>query len=67
MGRHLTLVYWPYADGLVGNIREVPCIFSRAETLEELEKNVRDAYLTMIKEQRLPVSLTDVKTKTLDL
>ena len=67
MKRRLTLVYWPVAGGFVGSVRELPCILRRAETLAELEKNVKDACLTLINEQKLPIPLAEVKTKTLDL
>jgi predicted RNase H-like HicB family nuclease len=49
---HFTLEYW-IADGwYVGRLQEVPGLFSQGETLDELEKNIRDVYRTMIAEER---------------
>jgi predicted RNase H-like HicB family nuclease len=40
----LTLEYWPDEGGYVGRLREVPGVFSQGDTLDELEKNIQDAY-----------------------
>jgi predicted RNase H-like HicB family nuclease len=44
MERRFTLEYWMDDNWYVGRIKEVPGVFSQGETLEELEKNVADAY-----------------------
>ncbi len=46
-----TLEYWKDDDWYVGQLREVPGIFSQGRTLEELEANIRDAYRLMLKER----------------
>lgn len=46
-----TLEYWQDEGWYVGRLREVPGVFSQGKTLKELEKNIRDAYELMIKEQ----------------
>ncbi len=35
----------------MGRLKEVPGVFSRGETLEELEENIREAYKLMIEEE----------------
>ena len=44
MERHFTLEYWMDDEWYVGKLKEVPCVFSQGETLDELETNIRDAY-----------------------
>ncbi len=46
-----TLEYWRDGDWYVGQLREVPGVFSQGETLQELEENIRDAYQLMRREQ----------------
>lgn len=45
-----TLVYWEDDGWLVGKIKEIPGVFSQGETLDELQKNIRDAYLLMMED-----------------
>ena len=54
MLRRFTLEYWVDEDWYVGRLKEVPGVFSQGETLEELEKNIRDAYALMIEEEVSP-------------
>ncbi len=44
-----TLQYWKDDDWYVGQLREVPGVFSQGRTLGELEENIRDAYRLMLK------------------
>jgi len=44
MTRTFTLEYWQDDSWYVGQLREVPGVFSQGETLAELEENIRDAY-----------------------
>jgi predicted RNase H-like HicB family nuclease len=46
-----TLEYWIDDEWYVGQLREVPGVFSQGETLQELEENIRDAYHLMLKER----------------
>ena len=59
----LTLEYWVDDDWYVGRLKEVPGVFSQGETLKELEKNIRDAYRLVMKEQ--PSIRRRVRSKTL--
>jgi len=43
----LTLIYWKDGDFYLGKLLEHPEIMTQGETLEELEENIRDAYLMM--------------------
>jgi predicted RNase H-like HicB family nuclease len=51
MQRTFTLEYWIDDNWYVGKIKEVPGVFSQGETLEDLEKNIADAYRMVISEQ----------------
>ena len=44
MLRHFTLQYWRDDGWFVGQLKEVPGVFSQGETLAELEENIGDAY-----------------------
>ena len=60
MKKHFTLEYWTDEGWYVGKLREVPGVFSQAETLDELEVNIREAYSLMLEDQQLPVSASCV-------
>ena len=47
MGK-FTLEYWEDEGWLVGRLIEVPSVFSQGETLDELVKNIQDAYKLML-------------------
>ena len=43
----LTLIYWKSDQFWLGKLLEHPEIMTQGETLEELEENIKDAYLLM--------------------
>lgn len=47
MKTQLTMVYWKSDKFWLGKILEYPEIMTQGETLEELEENIKDAYLLM--------------------
>jgi len=47
MKTKLTLVYWKSDKFWLGKLLEHPEIMTQGETLEELEENIKDAYLLM--------------------
>ncbi len=49
----LTLEYWEDEEWLVGRLIEVPGVFSQGETLDELKKNIQDAYKLMLDREPL--------------
>ena len=51
MIRHFTLEYWKDEDWYVGRLKEVPGVFSQGESLEELERNIQEAYQLMLDEE----------------
>jgi predicted RNase H-like HicB family nuclease len=68
MTRYFTLEYWIDDDWYVGRLKEVPGVFSQGETLQELEENVRDAYLLMIEDNDEEIqSHSGVQTKMLEV
>jgi len=52
MGRHFTLEYWQDEGWYVGRLKEIPGIFSQAETLDELKANILDAYNLVLEESK---------------
>ena len=42
--------YWKDGDWYVGRLPQVPGVFSQGATLDELERNIRDAYRLMLEE-----------------
>lgn len=51
MRRKFTLEYWIDDGWYVGRLKEVPGVFSQGETLEELQKNIQEAYKLMMEEE----------------
>ncbi|RMD70100.1 MAG: type II toxin-antitoxin system HicB family antitoxin [Gammaproteobacteria bacterium] len=51
MPRRFTLEYWLDDGWYVGRLKEVPGVFSQGKTLEELQKNIQEAYKLMMEEQ----------------
>lgn len=47
MNTKMNMIYWKSDKFWLGKLLEHPEIMSQGETLEELEKNVREAYLLM--------------------
>ena len=43
----MTLIYWKSESFWLGKLLEHPEIMTQGETLEELEENIKDAYLLM--------------------
>ena len=43
----MNMIYWKSDKFWVGKLLEHPEIMSQGETLEELEENIKDAYLLM--------------------
>lgn len=42
-------------ESYVGKLKEVPGVFSRGATLDELETNIRDAYHSMVSSASPPL------------
>ncbi len=51
MTTRFTLEYWRDGRWWVGQVREVPGVFSQGRTLRELEENVGDAYRLMFRQR----------------
>lgn len=47
MKTKMTLIYWKSERFWLGKLLEHPEIMTQGETLEELEENIKDAYLQM--------------------
>ena len=45
--RNQTLIYWKDENFYIGKLLEHPEIMTQGETLEELEVNIKDAYVMM--------------------
>jgi predicted RNase H-like HicB family nuclease len=46
-GAKMTMVYWKSDHFWLGKLLEHPEIMTQGESLEELEENIKDAYLLM--------------------
>ena len=61
-----TLEYWQDDNWFVGRLVEIPGVFSQGESLEELKKNIQDAYKMMIdvnSTQFVPPSSNNIKVE----
>ena len=47
MKAKMTLIYWKSDKFWLGKLLEHPEIMTQGETLEEMEENIKDAYLLM--------------------
>ena len=47
MASKMTLIYWKGENYWLGKLLEHPEIMSQGKTLEELEENIKDAYVQM--------------------
>ena len=54
MKHEFTLEYWQDDGWFVGRLQEVPGVFSQGETLEELERNIEDAYRLIVGPSEAP-------------
>ncbi len=50
MDRRFTLVYWKSDRFWLGKLLEHPEIMTQGESLQQLEENIKDAYLAMAME-----------------
>jgi len=48
MHKRLTMVYWKGEQFWLGKLLEHPEIMTQGHTIEELEENLRDAYLLLV-------------------
>ena len=67
MSIRFRLEYWQDGDWLVGRLPQVPGVFSQGTTLEDLEKNILDAYRMMIEEETERPSGVTVATKEIEV
>ena len=67
MSNRFQLEYWKDGQWYVGRLPQVPGVFSQGATLEELEKNVRDAYCLMVEEQSTLPAVGLVQTKEIEV
>jgi predicted RNase H-like HicB family nuclease len=51
MKARFTMEYWRDGAWWVGQLREVPGVFSQGRTLAELDTNLRDAYRLVLRER----------------
>jgi len=48
MEQKLTMLYWKGEKFWLGKLMEHPEIMTQGESVEELEKNIKDAYRSMV-------------------
>lgn len=66
MRRTFTLESWQDEGWYVGQLREVPGVFSQGETLTELEENIRDAFELVLEDSGKPV-LRNIQQKEIEV
>ena len=54
MRSQFTLEFWRDGEWYVGRLLEVPGVFSQGETLDDLRKNIQDAYELVVTQDRSP-------------
>jgi len=64
---NFTLEYWDEDGWLVGQLREVPSVFSQAKTLLELEANIHEVYGLLFAGDRLPRERVQTKEIALEV
>jgi len=62
-----TLKYWEDEGWLVGRLKEVPGVFSQGETLEDLEDNIRDAYLLVLADEETSPAPAPPRSKLIEV
>lgn len=67
MKHEFTLEYWLDDGWFVGRLREVPGVCSQGETLDELERNIGDAYRLIAGDAEVPPSQAKHKPLLLDV
>ena len=50
MNTKLTLIYWKGEKFWLGKLLDHPEIMTQGETVEDIEENIKDAYLMMVME-----------------
>ena len=50
MKKKMTMIYWKGEKFWLGKLLDHPEVMTQGETLEELEENIKDAYLLMAME-----------------
>lgn len=50
MNTRMNMIYWKSEKFWLGKLLEHPEIMTQGESLEELEENIKDAYLLMVME-----------------
>ncbi len=67
MSQIFILEYWNDDGWLVGRLKGIPGVFSQGQTLDELEDNIRDAYVLMNEDEEPTPEDAKVKAFALEL
>lgn len=67
MEKHFTMEYWLDDGWYVGRLKEVPGIFSQGETLEDLQKNIREAYHLMLEDSPSLTQLQNIPQNEIEI
>jgi predicted RNase H-like HicB family nuclease len=66
MRKTFTLEYWQDEGWYVGQLREIPGVFSQGKTLARLEESIRDAFDLVLEDSGIPV-LRNVQQKVIEV
>ena len=67
MQHNFTLEYWEEDGWFVGQLREVPSVFSQAKDLTELEANIQEVYGLLFEGAELPRHRVSTKEIALEV
>lgn len=69
MGEKFTLEYWKEGGNYLGRLREMPGVSGEGGSLEELEENIKQAYLLMLDDEEVEhdVDESEVETKEIEI
>ena len=65
--KKFTLEYWKDDGWFVGRVVEIPGVFSRGATLDELKESIQDAYRMMVESEPLDFLLEKPKRVEVEL
>jgi len=65
--KQFTLEYWKDEGWYVGRLVEIPGVFSQGETLEDLKRNIQDAYRMLIDTEDVPLIPPSAERTPLEL
>ncbi len=67
MQKQFTMEYWLDEGWYVGRLKEIPGVFSQAETLDELKQNIKEVYDLMLEDEPSLPFITDASRSEIEV